>query len=471
VRSLAEAVGYAHQQGIVHRDIKPHNVILDKKTQPHLLDFGLANLQDATHKLTQDGAIMGTPSYLSPEQALGKSDRVGPLSDQYSLGVVLYELMTGRTPFSGPPAALLYNIVHSPVPPPSSVDPQTPADLEAICMKALARDAVGRYETCERFAADLDAWLSGRPIAARPLSLRERFGRWCKANPLVSTLTMTTFLSIGGGLVATLLALRQAEVARVEAARLLNVAEESREAAESERARADERSSELEKALLDLREQKSRAEEATQLAVEQEALATERLTTIAKAEEEVRLATEVSQRAMNDLMVAKANQSGLAAGDVKLTAEALRKEEHWTDSLAAYDFRGSAVDKRRRMEKIGADPSFQSEWESSYATRGTVRSVRATQIKGVPGGLRIRAASYCDALNKVVFCATGNDGAASVCVMEDSFASIYRCPLPYSLLPAREKYVRPSVGQPRISRDGEVCFLPVSVWSFVPGKV
>src|SRR5205085_2406323 len=128
VRELAEALAYAHGQGIVHRDVKPHNVLVDTDDQVHLLDFGLAARQDES-KLTNDGAVMGTPGYMAPEQAAGKSGEAGPPADQYAVGVVLYELLTGTAPFEGPPAIVMHNVIHTPPDPPSQRRTEVSRDL------------------------------------------------------------------------------------------------------------------------------------------------------------------------------------------------------------------------------------------------------------------------------------------------------------------------------------------------------
>jgi predicted Zn finger-like uncharacterized protein len=166
--ALADALRFAHAQGIVHRDVKPANVMLDKDGQPHLMDFGLARIEGATgEKLTQVGAIVGTPAYLAPEQAAEGGAEANAASDQYSLGVTLYELLIGRTPFSGPPEVVIYNLAHREIPPPRSFRREIPRDLETICLKAMARAPGDRYTDCEDLAGDLRRWLGGEPIRAR----------------------------------------------------------------------------------------------------------------------------------------------------------------------------------------------------------------------------------------------------------------------------------------------------------------
>jgi len=128
VADLAIALDYAHRTGVVHRDVKPANIMIDRQGQALLMDFGLARLETSTAKLTQDGSVMGTPAYMAPEQADRSFGEVGPASDQYSLGVVLYELLCGQTPFSGPAAVLVFNAIHQEPPAPRSIDRQIPRD-------------------------------------------------------------------------------------------------------------------------------------------------------------------------------------------------------------------------------------------------------------------------------------------------------------------------------------------------------
>ena len=155
---LASALGYAHRQGVLHRDVKPANILLDEEGSLHLTDFGLAGWthEEAT-RLTREGALMGTPAYMAPEQASGELARVGPPSDLYSAGVVLYELLTGLPPFDGHAAALVYKLVHVAVPPPSRLRPSLDPRLEAVCLKALAKEPERRYRSGEEMAAAMQA--------------------------------------------------------------------------------------------------------------------------------------------------------------------------------------------------------------------------------------------------------------------------------------------------------------------------
>jgi serine/threonine protein kinase len=159
VHDLAEALAYAHELGVVHRDVKPANVLLDEKGRAHLADFGLAHQESSAEKLTHDGAILGTPAYMAPEQAKGREGDVLPACDQYSLGIVLYELLTGKVPFSGPVGLVLSLHQNEEVKPPHKVRPGIPLDLETICLKALEKDPEKRYGSCGEMAADLGRWL------------------------------------------------------------------------------------------------------------------------------------------------------------------------------------------------------------------------------------------------------------------------------------------------------------------------
>ena len=167
-RELAEALAFAHEQQIVHRDVKPQNVMLDKRDRVLLMDFGLAALQrEEEARLTRDGAVLGTPAYMAPEQAKGQSADVTPAADQYAVGVVLYELLTGEVPFKGPIATVIHNVIRTEPEPPSARRPDVPADLEAICLKAMSKRPEDRYASCADLAAALRHWQE-RAAAALP---------------------------------------------------------------------------------------------------------------------------------------------------------------------------------------------------------------------------------------------------------------------------------------------------------------
>lgn len=178
----ARAVHYAHSRGIIHRDLKPANVLLDENGQPKVTDFGLAKQMAAGSDQTRTGAILGTPSYMSPEQAQG-SKEIGPASDVYSLGAILYELITGKPPFTGETPLATLNLVADQDPvPPSVLNPAVDRDLETICLKCLEKSATRRYTSAESLAEDLRRYLHGEPITARRVSLVGRAVKWCKRN-------------------------------------------------------------------------------------------------------------------------------------------------------------------------------------------------------------------------------------------------------------------------------------------------
>jgi serine/threonine protein kinase len=178
VLALAKAVHHAHERGIVHRDLKPANVLLLADGTPKITDFGLAKRADANYAHTQTGTILGSPSYMAPEQAAGASDKIGPATDVYALGVILYELLTGRPPFKG--ATLLETIEqvreHDPVPPRFLI-PKTPRDLETICLKCLDKSPRRRYDSAAALASDLHSFLRSEPISAQSPTLLGQVAR------------------------------------------------------------------------------------------------------------------------------------------------------------------------------------------------------------------------------------------------------------------------------------------------------
>jgi WD40 repeat protein len=261
IRALAEALAYAHSQAIVHRDIKPENVMLDREGKPHLIDFGLARLRDAQEAepeevpgpqacpadayRTRQGAMMGTPAYMSPEQAAGQSREAGPASDQYSLGVTLYELLCGQVPFpSMPLAALNHCIRKQPPPVPRGLRPDLPEDLETICLKTLEKKPEDRYPSCRELAEDLRCWLQGEPVSVRTLPLRERWLRWCRRQPaLASALALATIAVLAAAVLGVVFGFTSARQAGSEGL-LRAAAEEHRGKAEEQHQRAEDKARE-----------------------------------------------------------------------------------------------------------------------------------------------------------------------------------------------------------------------------------
>ena len=198
-RELSEALAYAHTQGIVHRDVKPGNIMLDENDHVHLMDFGLASRQDDESDLSTDGSVMGTPSYMAPEQAMGRKGEAQPSADQYSAGIVLYELLCGKVPWVGPPATVIHNQIHTEPDRPASIRKYIPKDLETICLKAIAKRPEERYANCQAMADDLRRWHDGEPIRARTMGPIERAARWMKRNPAISGLMAAVVLLLVTG--------------------------------------------------------------------------------------------------------------------------------------------------------------------------------------------------------------------------------------------------------------------------------
>jgi tetratricopeptide (TPR) repeat protein/tRNA A-37 threonylcarbamoyl transferase component Bud32 len=216
VQTLARAVQAAHEQGVVHRDLKPANVLLATDGTPKITDFGLAKQGDSG--MTATGEVLGTPSYMAPEQAEGKARAVGPAADIYALGAILYELLTGRPPFRGASAwDTLQLVVGTDPVPPSQLQPKVPRDLETVCLKCLRKEPAGRYDSASALAEDLRRFLGGEPVVARPVARSERLWRWCRRNPVVAGLSTMLLLLLIGGFVAVTLLWRHAEDQRADA--------------------------------------------------------------------------------------------------------------------------------------------------------------------------------------------------------------------------------------------------------------
>jgi WD40 repeat protein len=301
VKTIASAIAYAHERGIIRRDLKPANILLqisDNRSEeggptshraqaagtdfaclvPKITDFGLARRIEADSDLTATGQVLGTPNYMSPEQAAGRTDQVGPLSDVYALGAILYYLLAARPPFDGGSIiGTLQQVIENEPVPLRAYNTNIAADLETICLKCLEKEPGRRYTSARALADELERFLAGQPILARPVSSTERVWRMCRRRPLVAGLALAAVLALVGGTIASSYFAVHSSTSAREARRSLTRAQAALLEAESQRRRADRSAEELQVALAKAQHETARADEARNRAEEQEALARERL--------------------------------------------------------------------------------------------------------------------------------------------------------------------------------------------------
>lgn len=197
VKTIAEAVHYAHERGVLHRDLKPSNVLLDENDQPKVTDFGLAKRLEKDTELTLSGQVLGSPGYMAPEQAAAHRGLVGKRSDVFSLGAVLFHLVTGRPPFvAATVAETLQQVQNADPVSPTVLNPHVPRDLKTICLKCLEKEPARRYQTARELTEDLGRWLAKEPILARPMGPAGRAWRWCRRKPVIATLSVMTMLLV-----------------------------------------------------------------------------------------------------------------------------------------------------------------------------------------------------------------------------------------------------------------------------------
>jgi hypothetical protein len=361
VRQLADALAYAHGEGIVHRDIKPSNIMIDAKGVPQIMDFGLAKRLNEDSGMTTDGSILGTPAYMSPEQARGDHANVGPASDQYSLGVVLYELLTGRRPFDGRPHAVIASVIADEPPPPRSICNDIPRDLEAVCNKSVHKSVTRRYRGCGDLRDDLTAWRDGRSIHARPTSTLERLSRWCYRHRSLTALSVVTGAAVLFTVVAISVAYVDARRARSQAELHLQraQAESRRAAAEAQNAILQaRRASAAEESLVRERDElKTAVKKANDALAEVERKEEQRFAEVTKkrlAQLDAEAARKNTERVQLELQSAKAHAIQL---------EGMGKYAEQIQMAAALNTAKRFDEARRVLEECHVD--FRS-WEWSY---------------------------------------------------------------------------------------------------------
>ena len=244
VRTLALAVDFAHQRGIIHRDIKPGNILITGQGVPKITDFGLAKLKGAKDTFSRPGEVIGTPNYMAPEQAEGDPNLVGPVADVYSLGAVLYELLTNQPPFQGgSPMETLMRLRVKEVVPPRHYQPKAPRDLETICLKCLEKERHRRYPSAAELAEDLGRFLDGRPIEARPAGSIERLIKWSRRHPAIAFISLLMVVSVFASNTVIITQWRNTQAAHAEIERRSQ--ELTRLAADMEREQAAAKAAQL----------------------------------------------------------------------------------------------------------------------------------------------------------------------------------------------------------------------------------
>jgi len=220
LKTVAEAIHYAHERGILHRDLKPSNVLIDANDQPRVTDFGLARRFKGDSQVTLTGQVLGSPNYIPPEQALGKRGKVSRQSDVYALGAMLYHLLTGRPPFQGETLTdTLHQALNTEPLTPRLLNPSIPGELETICLKCLEKEPGRRYPTAQALADDLGRFLAGEPILARPVNLLGKTWKWCRRRPALASLAAALALTFLMGVTGILWELKRARAGEMLALR------------------------------------------------------------------------------------------------------------------------------------------------------------------------------------------------------------------------------------------------------------
>ncbi|HEX5271833.1 MAG TPA: serine/threonine-protein kinase, partial [Gemmataceae bacterium] len=372
VETLARAMQAAHEKGVIHRDLKPANVLLQEAPQgvqslglgiPKITDFGLAKKLDEASQ-TQSGAVMGTPSYMAPEQAGGKSAAIGPLCDVYALGAILYECLTGRPPFKAATAldTIMQVVSDDPVPP-RALNTRVPPDLQTICLKALRKEARQRYASARELADDLRRFRSGEPVRARPVGRAERAVKWVRRNPVGTALIAAVVLLVAGGTGAAWWAQQQRH---------------TREAEEARRRLAADAGARLAMNEARLLFEQAKAEPLGEAGRYREALAAarraEELTRPGEASDEVR-------REAADLVASLAEEAGAARRDRALLAALLEVRGPRGKRRFKRDDRGLMVE----LAEPGADEQFAAAFRAwGLDVDATPADEAAARLRGRP---------------------------------------------------------------------------------------
>lgn len=277
-----EAVQYAHEQGIVHRDLKPANIIVEKDADPKVMDFGLAKEVEKADGLSQTQDLVGTPEYMSPEQAGGKGRGTDTRSDIYALGAILYQMLVGRPPFTGTNTInVLYQIAFQEPIPPSRIYPQVSRDIEAVCLKALEKNRDRRYQSAHEFAMELTRYLEGKPVLAKPLTQLDQVWKWVRRNRLLSSVSAGALVLVIGMVCGLLYQLEQKR----------QIAEEGKSRAEQLEKKAQQKAAEALQSKAEAEKDKIKAEQLAQIAQSKEAEAI-----MSRAEAELVLAKNFIER-------------------------------------------------------------------------------------------------------------------------------------------------------------------------------